>query len=241
NDGATDGTVTQVTGAGENGAHRISARDPKAIEPGKTFPLEIEMHFTSWVFPKGHRIRLSVSNAQWPMLWPTPYPATTSLLLGPDASRLALPVVPRGGPARPAPSYLPISEKKEAPLPGYEALAMETPSAYGEVSSIDRNPRTGRATVVATNESAHRYPWGEQRYTERFAHQAEDGHPERASVKGEYAIEVELPGRRLRWESVVVFSSDRDNFHYQATRRLWENGTLVRQKSWDRLIARDFQ
>ena len=40
------------------------------------------MHFTSWVFPKGHRIRLAVNNAQWPMLWPTPYPMTTALQLG---------------------------------------------------------------------------------------------------------------------------------------------------------------
>jgi len=199
------------------------------------------MHFTSWVFPKGHRIRLSVSNAQWPMLWPTPYPATTSLLLGPDASRLVLPVVPRGGAARPAPSYQPIPEKKERRLPGYEALSMETPSAYGEVSSIDRNPRTGKATVIANNESAHRYPWGEQRYTEKFSHQAEDGHPEKASVRGEYAIEVKLPGRTLRWESVVVFSSDRENFRYEGTRKLWENGKLVREKAWDRKFPRDFQ
>ena len=72
NDVAPDGTVTLVANAGQNGAHRESARDPKAIEPGKPFPLEIELHFTSWVFPKGHRIRLAVSNAQWPMIWPTP-------------------------------------------------------------------------------------------------------------------------------------------------------------------------
>src|SRR5262249_51621172 len=111
----------------------------------------------------------------------------------------------------------------------------------GEVSSVDRNPRTGRATVVANNASAHRYPWGEQRYTEKFTHQAEDGHPENASVRGEYAIEVKLPGRTLRWESVVNFSSDRENFRYQGTRRLWENGKLLREKSWDQSIPRDFQ
>ena len=40
------------------------------------------MHFTSWVFPKGHRIRVAVNNAQWPMIWPTPYPMTTTLAIG---------------------------------------------------------------------------------------------------------------------------------------------------------------
>ena len=241
NDVAPDGTVTQVTGGGENGAHRVSARDPKAIQPGERFPLDIEMHFTSWVFPRGHRIRLSVSNAQWPMLWPTPYPATTALFLGPEGSRLVLPVVPPGGPERPAPSYLPIPDEGRRRLPGYESLSMETPSAYGEVSSIDRNPRTGRATVVANNESAQRFPWGEQRYTEKFTHEAEDGHPEKARVKGDYAIEVKLPGRTLRWESQVTFSSDRANFRYQGTRKLWENGKLVRERSWDKTFPRDFQ
>ncbi len=240
NDVAPDGTVTQVAGAGMNGAHRISARDPKAIVPGEPFPLQIEMHFTSWVFPKGHRIRLAVSNAQWPMLWPTPYPATTSLYLGPDGSRLLLPVVPPDSTKGPAPSYLPIPPK-EAPLPGYEAIAMETPSAYGEISSVDRNPRTGKATVVATNNSAHRFPWGEERNTEKITHEAEDGKPEKASVRGEYSTEVKLPGRVLRWESVVVFSSDRQNFHYSGTRKIFENGKLVREKNWEKNFPRDFQ
>jgi putative CocE/NonD family hydrolase len=248
NDVAPDGTVTLVTGAGRNGAQRVSAREPQAIEPGKPFPLEIEMHFTSWVFPKGHRIRLSVSNAQWPMLWPTPDLTTTTLFLGPEGSRLRLPVVPRGttvaGTTPPAPSFLPIPEREPA-LPGYEELGMQTPSAYGEISSIDRNPRTGRATVIATNESSHRFPWGAQRYSEKFTHQAEDGHPEKTSVRGEYATEVDVTAagapRKLRWESVVVFSSDRASFRYQGTRKVFENGKLVREKSWDQTIPRDFQ
>jgi hypothetical protein len=240
NDVAPDGTVTQVAGAGMNGAHRVSAREPKAIEKDQPFPLEIEMHFTSWVFPKGHRIRLAVSNAQWPMNWPTPYPATTSLYLGPDASRLILPVVPADSPARPAPGYLPIPPK-EAAFPGYESIAMETPSAYGEISSVDRNPRSGKATVVATNNSAERYPWGEERNTEKITHEAEDGHPETASVRGEYSKEIKLPSRTLRFESVVTFSSDSRNFRYQGTRKLYENGKLLREKSWDKTIPRDFQ
>jgi predicted acyl esterase len=240
NDVAPDGTVTLVAGAGMNGAHRASAREPRALEPGKPFELEIEMHFASWIFPKGHRIRLSVSNAQWPMNWPTPYPATASLYLGKDASRLLLPVVPPGGPERPAPSWQPIPEKG-TPLPGYEAIAMETPSAYGEISSVDRNPRTGKATVLATNNSAQRYPWGEERNTEKITHEAEDGHPEKASVRGEYSKEIQLPNRILRFESVVTFSSDRQSFRYQGTRKLFENGTLLREKSWDKAFPRDFQ
>ena len=62
-------------------------------------------------------------------------------------------------------------------------------------------------------------------------------------MRGDYAIEVKVKatGRILRWESVVVFSSDRENFRYQGTRKLYENGKLLREKSWDRSIPRDFQ
>jgi hypothetical protein len=61
-------------------------------------------------------------------------------------------------------------------------------------------------------------------------------------VRGEYSTEVKTTsGRLLRWESVVVFSSDRESFRYQGTRRVLENGKLVREKSWDKTIPRDFQ
>ena len=50
-DVAPDGTVTMVTGAGLNGAQRDSASEPTDLEPGRVYPLTIDMHFTSWVFP----------------------------------------------------------------------------------------------------------------------------------------------------------------------------------------------
>jgi hypothetical protein len=238
NDVAPDGTVTLVANAGQNGAHRESARDPKSIEPGRRFPLEIELHFTSWVFPKGHRIRLSVSNAQWPMIWPTPYPMTTTLFLGREGSRLILPVVPLA--ERPRPGYHPI-EAREDRLPGFEPIDAGTPSGYGEISSVDRNPRTGKARVVATSSSASRFPWGEERNTESIIHEAEDRRPEAASVRGEYSTEVKLADRTLRFESVVVFRSDPENFFYSCVRRLLWNGALVREKAWEQTTPRDHQ
>jgi hypothetical protein len=116
-DVAPDGTVTQVTGAAMNGTHRESPREPKDLVPGESLELGIEMHFTSWTFPKGHRIRLAVNNSQWPMLWPTPEAMTTELRLG--SSRLTLPVVPFA--QRPVPDFLPPS-KHDPEFAGVESL-----------------------------------------------------------------------------------------------------------------------
>ena len=236
-DVAPDGTVTQVAGAGFNGTHRASARAPAALVPGETLALEIDMHFTSWVFPKGHRIRIAVANAQWPMLWPTPYPMTTTLQLGRDASRVVLPVVPRA--PRPVPAFLPPSESPT--LKGFETLDAGTSSGYGEISSVDRNPQTGAATATATDTGGQRYPWGVERYRETIRHTVKDDDPARASTLGTHRMEVELPGRTLLWEAELSFSSDLDNFHYSYRRRLSENGKLLREKSWTDTIPRDFQ
>ncbi|MEE9218945.1 MAG: CocE/NonD family hydrolase [Acidobacteriota bacterium] len=237
-DVAPDGTVTQVAGAGFNGAHRNSAEQPKALKPGRVYPLEIEMHFTSWVFPKGHRIRLAVNNALWPMIWPTPYPMTTSLRLGGgDPTRLVLPVVPHE--KRPRPEFLPPAEDPK--LPGFRALDEGTTSGYGEISVIERNTQRRATKVTATNAGGTQYPWGKDRYTETITHEARDDHPEATSLLGEHRMTVELEDRTLTWEASLSFRSDRENFYYTYTRRLLKDGTLVRQKTWEDTIPRDHQ
>jgi len=239
NDVAPDGTVNLVASAGQNGAHRESARDPRPLEPGRPFPLEIEMHFTSWVFPKGHRLRLAVSNAQWPMIWPTPFSMTTTLYLGGnEGTRLLLPVVPPA--VRPRPQFRPI-EPREARLPGFEHLDEGTASGYGEISSVDRNPQKGTTRVVATNANAARFPWGEEHNEETITHEARDDKPEETSVRGDYRTTVKLPDRTLVFENHVHIRSDRLNFYYSSLKRLSKDGVLVREKPFEATLPRDHQ
>jgi predicted acyl esterase len=237
-DVAPDGSVTQVTGAGFNGAHRQSARSPQVIEPGKVFSLDVEMHFTSWVFSPGHRIRFAVSNAQWPMLWPTPHLMTSSLYLGgEDGTRFLLPVVPAG--EERAPQFLPVAQS--AQLEGYESLETATSSGFGEVETVTRDLRNGDALAVATNASATRFPWGIQSTQERIEHRTSDQHPESTSMSGDFEIKMELGNRVLLLEGESVFSSDLDNFYLKYTRRLSENGELLRERTWSKTFARDHQ
>jgi predicted acyl esterase len=238
-DVAPDGAVTLVASAGFNGAHRESAREPKALEPGVFVTLDVEMHFTSWVFPKGHRMRLAVSNSQWPMIWPTPYAMTTSLKLGgAEGTRLLLPVVPEG--PRPKPNFLPIQEDPDE-FPGYETLEDGTTSGYVEIESIDRNPQRHSTRVTATNDNTGRYPWGEHRIVEKVVHEVEDARPEAASLRAEYQTTIKLKDRELRFENQVEIVGDRQNFNYSCVKRLFENGALVREKRWTEAVPRDFQ
>ena len=237
-DVAPDGTVTQAAGAAFNGTHRNSAREPEDIVPGEEFTLDIEMHFTSWVFPRGHRVRFAVSNSQWPMLWPTPYLMTTTLRLGgADGSHVELPIVPPDD--RESPAFQPPEPSPK--YPGYETIDVGTSSGYGEISSVNRNPQTGEVTAIATNSGATRYPWGTETYHETIKHKTSDRHPENTSMTGTHHMEVKLDGRTLLWEGNLSFTSDRENFYYRYSRKISENGDLVREKSWQETIPRDYQ
>jgi len=236
-DVAPDGTVTQVAGAAFNGTHRNSARAPEDIVPGEEFQLDVELHFTSWVFPEGHKIRLSVSNAQWPMLWPTPYSMTTTLRLGERGSYIDLPVVPKG--ERRTPTFLPPATNPD--YPGYESIDTGNSSGYGEISTVTRNPQTGHAIAVATNTGAMAYPWGTETFRETIEHQTSDKNPEKTSMTGTHRMEAILDGRTVVWEGALSFTSDLENFYYMYTRRVSENGELIREKTWKDTIPRDFQ
>jgi len=237
-DVAPGGAVSLVAGAGFNGTHRESSHSPTPLVPNAEVALDIDMHFTSWVFPAGHRIRLVVSNAQWPMIWPTPAVMSTSLRLGGrEPTRLELPVVPDAD--RPAPIFLPPAE--DPVLPGFEPIETGTSSGYGEITSIQRFPVARSTRVVAEGTGGSHYPWGISRSSESIIHETSDTHPEVASVTGEHATTVELPGRVLRWEGSTSVESDSENFHYIYTRRLFQDGKLLREKSWAETIPRDHQ
>jgi hypothetical protein len=237
-DVAPDGAVTQVAGAGFNGAHRESAYEPKALKPGRMYPLEIDMHITSWVFPKGHRIRFAVNNAAWPMIWPTPYPMTTSLRLGgKHPSRVVLPVVPYED--RPKPDFLPPA--KDPSLPGYRDLGWASGGGHYGIKSVTRDYRSGAMTIVSGGTGGHEYPWGSAEHSNEIIHEMQDDRPDVASIRSDHKTTVRLDDRVLIFQGLLDFSSDRENFFYSYTRRLLENGELVREKTWNETIPRDHQ
>tara|TARA_B100000809_G_scaffold52144_1_gene47402 strand:- start:266 stop:2305 length:2040 start_codon:yes stop_codon:yes gene_type:complete len=237
-DVAPDGQVTQVAGAAFNGTHRISAREPSDIVPGDEFDLNIDLHFTSWVFPKDHRIRIAISNAQWPMLWPTPMQMTSMLTIGgKNGARIELPVVPPGE------EYTPnLKEPSASPiLSGYETLDSGGSGGYAAIYSIQHDPETGGAFGVASSAGATQSPWGIERFEEEIEHRTSDENPAYTSVIGRYKITEELKDRTLDFEQNVEFRSDPENFYLNFHRWVSINGELYKEKVWQEVIPRDFQ
>jgi hypothetical protein len=96
-DVAPDGTSALVCRGVVNGTRRASLTRPEPMDPAQTYELAIELDCTAWRFEPGHRIRLAVSSADFPNVWPTPLPGTNRLYRGAQTpSRLHVPVVPTG-------------------------------------------------------------------------------------------------------------------------------------------------
>ncbi len=231
---APDGTVTQITGAGRNGAQRESFSEPRNLEPGRAYSLEVEMHLTSWVFPAGHRIRVSVSNALWPMVLPTPYAMTTSLELGgSNGSRLVLPVVPVRGTAPAA--FLPPQ-----PLEQRSDIKAEGFPWPGEWT-VERDEANHKATVHWRGKDGYELPWGKETDYESLTYEADDARPETSAVRGEAKSVFELQGRVLTWQGHLSVTTDQKNFYYKYTRELLKDGQMWKQKTWEEIIPRDHQ
>jgi predicted acyl esterase len=227
-DVAPDGSVNLVTGAGLNGAQRDSSSAPVDLEPGRTYALHFGLHFTSWVFPRGHRIRLSVSNAQWPMMWPTPYPMTTALVLGGDRpSRIVMPVVPIESPIAP---------------PQFTALPVSPPTLLSDEWVTERDQlHQSLKWIWRTPESSFEIPGGKIRRKHSIEFAVEDLHPESASSHGEGETVIEAGKRVIAWRYTFDLRGDQTNFYYGYTRMLLENGRLVRTRSWKETLPRDHQ
>jgi uncharacterized protein len=97
-DVAPDGTTALVSAGVLNLTHRESHAEPAGLRPGVIEAVHIPLRTTGYRWLPGHRLRVAVSSALWPVLWPSPFPATFGLHRGgATPSRLELPTIPSAG------------------------------------------------------------------------------------------------------------------------------------------------
>jgi putative CocE/NonD family hydrolase len=90
NDVAPDGQVTRVTYGVLNLTHRNSHAEPEPLVPGKPTRATIMLNDAGHRFLKGHRVRVAISTAYWPIVWPSPHAVRLGVVTG--LSSLSLPV-----------------------------------------------------------------------------------------------------------------------------------------------------
>ncbi len=89
-----DGAIARISYGVINLTHLKSHESPEALTPGVPVEVRLQLNEVAWSLKAGHKIRLSLSNAYWPLVWPSP--EATSLVIDLAKSSLSIPVRPSG-------------------------------------------------------------------------------------------------------------------------------------------------
>jgi putative CocE/NonD family hydrolase len=168
--------------------------------------VRIRLWATSYALARGHRLRLSVSAADFPRVWPDPTSPKLELDLG--ASELRLPVVPddpeAGWEEPPRPPEVPPTDRFPWTLSGGPEWTRERDEA-GDASSVT----LGGGEVMRLPEG------GTLSIRQRATASVAAAHPEGAALTAEAHIEtrsadgelVEVEARSTMWRDHVVYQS----------------------------------
>ena len=146
-DVAPDGTSAQVSAGILNLTHRRSHDEPEPLEPGVIEEVRVPLRTAGYRFAAGHRIRVSVASSAWPVLWPSPLPASSSSTAVPRRRRgSSLPVVPPAG----GPGDVPVPAFKTTPPDSADRSAAR---AGADVAGLaDRRGRHRRHVTVTIHD-----------------------------------------------------------------------------------------
>jgi uncharacterized protein len=193
-----------------NLTHRDSHGEPSALTPGERYRVRIQLNDAGCAFPPGHKLRLAISTAYWPMIWPAPQTATVQILAG----TLDLPQRP--------PS---TADAKLSPFAEPETASPEKPTIlHRDGARIEHIDRLGLELGTVYESQFH----------------VEESDPLSAVAELRNIQTLSRNEWQVRIETRLRLSSTADAFLLQGSLRAWEGANEVCHRDWDRSIPRDF-
>jgi len=232
NEVTPDGASARITYGLLNLTHRRSHENPTAVSPGERLKVAVQLNDIAHAFAAGNRIRVSISTSYWPLVWPSPEPATLTVFTG--ASRLALPTrKPRAVDAR-----LPAFPESEGARP--LAKTYHRPSAGRRW--IERDIGSGWATYFIEEDMGHftiDHIGLKTDFVQREAYRIRDDDPLTAEIEISYAISIGHGDWRTRSLTRTVMRADKTHFILEASLDAYEGDQRIASRNWQERIARD--
>ena len=238
NDVFPDGISARVTYGVLNLAHRRSHEFPEPLVPGERCEAVVKLNDVAHSFPAGHRIRVAIATAYWPIVWPAPEPVTLGVHTG--TSALELPVRPPSA----ADAHLrPFAAPEEGP--GEFAKIVHPPTRH---RVIERDVQTGDL-IYRIFDDGGEFDGAALVYFEEIDLQAGFAFFQRYRI-GEYdplsaraEITAHATLRRKRWtpelRSVVELRATKAAFIVTARLTASEGDREIFTRAWDETIPRD--
>jgi putative CocE/NonD family hydrolase len=227
-DVAPDGTVAQVTAGVLNLTHRHGHARPEPLVVGKREEVSIALRVTGYRYGPGHRIRLSVASAYWPVIWPSPHAGELTIHL--DGSRLVLPDIPAAdGLSSPA------FRTDPAGLPDVGGTDTEDPPIW----RITEDVIGGSVTVTTGGGETSLLPDGTRVVaSEVLEMTASDGDPAHARMRTEVVYRLDQDGRAIAVLANGLMTSTETTFELAVELDVSLDGRPFHRRQWAESIPR---
>ena len=223
-----DGASTRITYGVLNLCHLDGHEVSTPIPPNETVMATLKLDQCAYTVPAGHRLRISISNSYWPLLWPSPN-ATTLTISG---GTVQLPLLNEAlrQPFAFAPPEAADPWQTETIREGANSRKQETDLNTGIVHLRieDDFGKVRDADHGLINGSIAREHW-----------QINPDDPLSARGTCHWSDEVERDDIKLRTEARCEMWSDHDHFYLTAKIEAFENGQLVFERNVSDKVPRD--
>jgi len=234
NEVRSDGTSLQVTYGLLNLTHRNSHEYPEDLIPGKKYNVRVTLNDIGHTFAAGSSIRVAISNAFWPLVWPSPRPVALSISTG--KSTLNLPVRKK----RPADDDSPSLPPARHARPLGTTVACEPEPAQFEIST---DLLTGVQTFTNSTDTGlikidrHGWMFG-SRVDYRYHIHPDDPNSAQVDLTATetYRREGQLD---VRIEARQIMTSDETHFSIEAQIEVFDGDVRKLSRQWNEKIARD--
>ena len=225
------GESTLVTYGVLNLAHRDSNERPQALVPGESYGIEARLNHVAYRLPKGHRLRLSISNAYWPLVWPSPRRSALTVDLA--ASELKLPVKP-------------VLEPIDNPaLQPFDAVPRSNDRELRPCAThkrVEENPETGCLDIRTSVDYGHYFyascQTGIDFRTEQLLSIRPDD-PTSASSTARHQVKMKQGEIETALASRYEMTCSESHYFIKANWQAWEGAACIFEKSFDFEIRRN--
>lgn len=228
---APDGTSALVTQGVLNLTHRRSDADPEPLEPGRVERVAMPLRAVGYRFSPGHRIRLTVHTALWPIIWPSPLPGELRVHRGKATpSRLVLPVLGDDVPTLQPPDF------DTSPAGVREVGGEEVDPAVWEIAE---DVLRGEVAVTIAEGGTSLLEDGSRVYSaERLVLRASDPDPARARLDTEVAYRWTGPDFDADIRATGSIASDEAAFDVAVDLDVRLDGEAFFARRWTERIPR---
>ena len=223
-----DGASTRITYGVLNLCHRDGAADPQALEPDQPCEVTLKLDHIAYRIPKGHRLRVAISTAYWPLIWPSPDTAEVTLTAG--AVDLPVRATAKG-------------DEWVFPPPDADAPWQVTTLREGSnVRRTETDLTTGETSLVIEDDFGKVQDNEHGLINGSIARERWTIHPDDPlSARGHchWTDELERNGIQLRTETSCTMWSDATHFHLEALLQAFAGADLVYERKVEDRIERD--